>query len=360
MVAGRTEDDLRALTVIPGVADSVTVLDVSDPLPGLGDLLVDGLAVGICGTDREIAAAEYGTAPPGRDRLVLGHESLGRVREAPGGSGFARGDLVVGVVRRPDPVPCGACAHGQFDMCRNGRYTERGIKELDGYASESWCVEPAYAVAVDAHLEQVGVLLEPASVVAKAWDQIERIGQRSWFEPERVLVTGAGPIGLLAALLGRQRGLDVHVLDVVRDGLKPELVVSLGAAYHCDGFAAAVAAMGPPDVVVEATGVPSLVLDAMGTTQHYGIVCLTGISSAGRTVRLDAGDLNRSLVLENDVVVGSVNANLDHYAQAAKALAAADVSWLQRLISRRLPLDSFGEAFRPEDDDIKVVLDLTC
>ncbi|WP_209306281.1 glucose 1-dehydrogenase [Blastococcus sp. CT_GayMR19] len=359
-MAGRTEDDLRALTVIPGVADSVTVLDVSDPLPGLGDLLVDGLAVGICGTDREIAAAEYGTAPPGRDRLVLGHESLGRVREAPGGSGFARGDLVVGVVRRPDPVPCGACAHGQFDMCRNGRYTERGIKELDGYASESWCVEPAYAVAVDAHLEQVGVLLEPASVVAKAWDQIERIGQRSWFEPERVLVTGAGPIGLLAALLGRQRGLDVHVLDVVRDGLKPELVVSLGAAYHCDGFAAAVAAMGPPDVVVEATGVPSLVLDAMGTTQHYGIVCLTGISSAGRTVRLDAGDLNRSLVLENDVVVGSVNANLDHYAQAAKALAAADVSWLQRLISRRLPLDSFGEAFRPEDDDIKVVLDLTC
>jgi threonine dehydrogenase-like Zn-dependent dehydrogenase len=358
-VAGRTEDNLRALTVIPGVADSVAVLDLADPVPAPGDLVVDGLAVGICGTDREIAAAEYGTAAPGRARLVLGHESLGRVREAPEGSDFAPGDLVVGVVRRPDPVPCGACAHGHFDMCRNGRYTERGIKALDGYASDTWCVEPSYAVVLDPRLEQVGTLLEPASVVAKAWDQIERIGSRSWFEPERVLVTGAGPIGLLAALLGRQRGLDVHVLDVVRDGLKPELVERLGATYHCDGFAAAVAAGGPPDVVVEATGVASLVLDAMATTQHYGIVCLTGISSAGRTVRLDAGDLNRSLVLENDVVVGSVNANLDHYAQAAQVLAAADLPWLERLITRRLPLESFREAFQPEDEDIKVVLDLT-
>jgi threonine dehydrogenase-like Zn-dependent dehydrogenase len=244
-------------------------------------------------------------------------------------------------------------------MCRNGRYTERGIKDLDGYASETWTVEPGYAVPLDTRLERVGTLLEPTSVVAKAWDQIERIGSRSWFEPERVLVTGAGPIGLLAALLGRQRGLDVHVLDVVRHGLKPELVEDLGATYHCDGFSAAVAAIGPPEVVVEATGVPSLVLDAVGTTQHYGIVCLTGISSAGRTVSLDAGDLNRSLVLENDVVVGSVNANLDHYAQAAQALAAAELPWLERLISRRLPLASFREAFRPEDDDIKVVLDLT-
>jgi glucose 1-dehydrogenase len=353
------EDSLRALTVIPGVADSMAVVQVPEPVPRADDLVVDGLSVGICGTDREIAAAEYGTPPPGRQRLVLGHESLGRVRQAPEGSGFAPGDLVVGVVRRPDPVPCGACAHGHFDMCRNGGYTERGIKELDGYASEAWCVEAGYAVGLDPSLEPVGTLLEPTSVVAKAWDQIERIGSRSWFEPERVLVTGAGPIGLLAALLGRQRGLDVHVLDVVREGRKPDLVEALGATYHCDGYAAVVAGIGPPDVVVEATGVPSLVLDAVGTTQHYGIVCLTGISSAGRTVHLDAGDLNRTLVLENDVVVGSVNANLDHYAQAAQALAAADLPWLERLITRRLPLGSYRAAFRHEDDDIKVVLDLT-
>jgi threonine dehydrogenase-like Zn-dependent dehydrogenase len=227
---------MRALTVQPLKAGSAEIRDVPEPAPGPGDLEVDALAVGVCGTDREIAAGEYGWAPAGRDRLVLGHESLGRVRTAPPDSNFAPGDLVVGVVRRPDPEPCGACAHGEFDMCRNGGYTERGIKDLDGYASERWTVEPGYAVKLDPRLEQVGVLLEPASVVAKAWDQVERVGRRSWFEPRCVLVTGAGPIGLLAALLGVQRGLDVHVLDVVSDGPKPEAVRALGAQYHCAGI----------------------------------------------------------------------------------------------------------------------------
>ncbi|MFE9823039.1 OsmC family protein [Streptomyces sp. NPDC005791] len=117
-----------------------------------------------------MAAGQYGWAPQGRERLILGHESLGRVRQAPVGSGFEGGDLVVGVVRRPDLEPCGACAHGEFDMCRNGRYTERGIKERDGYASQSWSVEWDYAVKLDAGLERVGVLMEPTTVVAKAWE----------------------------------------------------------------------------------------------------------------------------------------------------------------------------------------------
>jgi threonine dehydrogenase-like Zn-dependent dehydrogenase len=331
--------------------------DVEDPRPGSGDLLIDGLAVGVCGTDKEIAAGEYGEAPPGSQRLVIGHESLGRVRQAPDGSGFTAGDLVVGVVRRPDPVPCGACAHGAFDMCRNGQYTERGIKQLDGYASQSWTVTPDFAVPLPAGLGDSGVLVEPTSVVAKAWEEIERIGGRSWFEPERVLVTGAGPIGLLAAMLGRQRGLEVHVLDEVRNGPKPGLVEDLGATYHCDGFDEALAG-GRPDVVIEATGVAPLVLAAMASTASYGIVCLTGVSTPGRTVPLDAGALNRTIVLDNDVVFGSVNANLRHYGLAVHALAAADAGWLARLVSRRVPLESFAEAFEARDDDVKVVLDL--
>src|SRR5688500_10072737 len=201
---------MRALTTLPLTANTLEVSELPDPVPGDGELLVDGLAVGIRGTDKEIARGEDGWAPPGRERLVLGHESLGRVREAPAGSGFDPGDLVVGVVRRPDPEPCGACARGEFDMCRNGRYTEHGIKELDGFASEQWTCDADYAVKLDARLEDVGMLMEPTTVVAKAWEQVERIGARAWFEPETVLVTGAGPIGLLAALLGRQRGLDVH------------------------------------------------------------------------------------------------------------------------------------------------------
>ncbi|WP_433087989.1 glucose 1-dehydrogenase [Dactylosporangium sp. CA-052675] len=348
---------MRALTVVPLQPGSAEVRDVPDPPPGDGRLLVEGLALGVCGTDREIAAGEYGWAPPGRDRLVLGHESLGRVREAPAGSGFAPGDLVVGIVRRPDPRPCPACAHGEFDMCRNGEYTERGIKELDGYGSQLWSVEPQFAVALDAGLAETGVLLEPASVVAKAWDQVERVGARSYFAPERVLVTGAGPIGLLAALLGVQRGLDVHVLDRAEAGPKARAAGALGATYH-SGPVAETAERLRPDVIIEATGAPPVVLDAIAGTAAYGVTCLTGVSSSGHRIPVDLGRANRSLVLENDVVVGSVNANPRHYTAAAQALAAADPAWLASLITRRVPLERFAEALESRPDDIKVVLTL--
>lgn len=348
---------MRALTVLPLTADSLDVTDVPEPSAGPGELLVDGLSVGVCGTDKEIAAGDYGWAPPGRERLVIGHESLGRVRTAPSGSDFSAGDLVVGVVRRPDPEPCGACAHGEFDMCRNGRYTERGIKQLDGFASEQWTVETDYAVRLDPRLEDVGMLMEPTTVVAKAWEQIERIGSRAWFEPRTALVTGAGPIGLLAALHGVQRGLDVHVLDIVTDGPKPGLVRDLGATYHHDGIDSATEKVGP-DVVVEATGVGELVMGAMAGTAAYGITCLTGVSTGGRHVQIDAGLINRDIVLENDAVVGSVNANLRHYEQAAEVLARADLGWLERLVTRRVPLAGFADAFEAEAHDVKTVLTL--
>lgn len=350
---------MKALTIVPQQKDSLAVEDRPEPVTDDRVLLVDGMSVGVCGTDKELVAGEYGWAPPGHERLVIGHESLGKVRLAPDGSGFAVGDLVVGVVRRPDPEPCGACAQGQFDMCRNGRYTERGIKELDGYASQVWTVEPEYAVKLDPRLSGVGMLLEPASVVAKAWEQVERIGARAWFQPRRVLVTGAGPIGLLAAVLGIQRGLDVHVLDRVVDGPKPDLVADLGATYHHGSVAEATGA-AEPDIVIEATGAGSVVFDAMAGTAAYGIVCLTGVSSRGRSLTVDAGSINRDIVLENDAVVGSVNANLRHYAAAADALAAADRDWLEGLITRRLPLARFAEAFGPDPagDDVKVALTL--
>jgi threonine dehydrogenase-like Zn-dependent dehydrogenase len=347
---------MRALTVIPGTPDTAKIQEVPDPEPADGDLLVHGLAVGVCGTDKEIVRGDFGSAPPGRERLTLGHESLGRVEQAPAGSDFAVGDLVAGVVRRPDPVPCGACAHGEWDMCRNGRYTERGIKELDGYASETWTVPAQYAVKVASHLGLSGVLTEPTSVVAKAWEQIDRIGQRAWFEPRTVLVTGAGPIGLLAAMVGVQRGLDVHVLDQITDGPKPGLVHDLGATYH-HGDLAAMAEEARPDVVIEATGAGSVVLDAIAETSSYGIVCLTGVSPGGKRLRVDAGGLNRELVLENDVIVGSVNANLRHYEAAATVLADADPSWLERLITTRVPLAEAPTAFgRAGSDDVKVVI----
>lgn len=346
---------MLALTITPGVPDSLELREVPDPSADEGDVLVDALSVGLCGTDVEIVAGEYGAAPPGQDYLVLGHENLGRVAEAPAGSELAPGDLVVGIVRRPDPDPCGACAAGEWDMCLNGRYAEHGIKELDGFARQQWRAHPDALVKLDPALERVGVLLEPATVVAKAWEQIERIGQRSYFEPKVVAVTGAGPVGLLAALLGLQRGLEVHVYDLVTEGPKPGLVQDLGATYHSDSLPDS---QVQPDVIIECTGVAPVILQAITGGRRNAITCLTGVSGVGRKTPVDIGDLNRTAVLENDVIFGTVNANKRHYIAAGEALAAADVSWLERLITRRVGIDDFREAFDHQDDDVKVVLDL--
>jgi threonine dehydrogenase-like Zn-dependent dehydrogenase len=286
---------------------------------------------------------------------VLGHESLGRVRTAPSGAAVSEGDLVVCIVRCPDPVPCVNCAAGQWDMCRNGRYTEHGIKGLDGFMRERYRAGADRLVPVDSALGLTAVLLEPASIVAKAWAEIDRITTRSAFRPGTALVTGAGPVGLLAALLGVQRGLEVHVLDRVTSGPKPDLVRDLGAHY----FAGPLEEIGiEPDVVVECTGVASVVLAAMSRTSIDGITCLTGVSAPGRRRSVDLGGLNRALVLENDVVFGSVNANRSHYEAAASALAAADRAWLDRLLTRRVPLQQYEEAFRRSQDDVKVVLQI--
>ncbi|MGV0814382.1 hypothetical protein ABQF34_20645 [Mycolicibacterium boenickei] len=222
------------------------------------------------------------------------------------------------VVRRPDPQPCGACARGEFDMCRNGRYTERGIKEIDGCGSELCCVPTEYAVRFDASLQRVG---------------------------------------LLAALVGVQRGLDVHVVDRVTEGVKPGLVRDLGAAYHSEDIDT-VAGELQPDVVIEATGTAAVVFGVLQQTSSYGITCLTGVSPSGRRIPVDAGALNREIVLENDVVIGSVNANLRHYRQATDILAAADTEWLERLITRQVPLEQAMTAFEGDGGDVKVVIEL--
>ncbi|MEO6859025.1 MAG: glucose 1-dehydrogenase [Solirubrobacteraceae bacterium] len=346
---------MKAITVVPGKPDQVQVSDQPGLQPESGTLLVQGRLLGICGTDVDIVENGYGWPPPGHDRLVIGHESLGAVLDAPDGSGFSVGDLVVGIVRRPDPVPCGPCSQGEWDFCRNGRYTERGIKELDGYGSQLWRIEPDFAIRVDPGLGDCGVLLEPASVLAKAWEQTDRIFSRATWRPSVALVTGAGPIGLFAALLGVQRGLQVHVLDRVATGPKPQLVADLGATFHTGD----VADIGvTPDVVIECTGHGPLVFELANVVAPDAVICLTGISSGTRTVAVGLDQVNKAMVLENTVLFGSVNAGRRHYQQAADALTRADRNWLERLITRRVPMSGFADALHKNDDDVKVVVDL--
>ena len=343
---------MKAVTVEPGRGGSARLEDVPEPSPREGSVLVESIAVGVCGTDVEIVEGKYGWSPSGSDRLVLGHESLGRVLDPGHAAGLEAGDLVVGIVRRPDPVPCPNCAVGEWDMCRNGQYTERGIKSLHGFMSERWRIEAEYAMKVNRSFGILGVLLEPATVVAKAWEQVTTVGHRALWEPRTVLVTGAGPIGLLAALIGKQHGLEVHVLDRVQAGLKPELVRQLGATYH----SAAIADLGfAPDVVIECTGVGQVISDVFRIIAPGGVVCLTGVGSGGSCVGTVA-DTAAAMVLGNNVIVGSVNANKRHWYKAREALMRADESWLSRLVTRREPPARFAAALARQADDIKVII----
>lgn len=346
---------MRAITVIPGKQGSVELAEMPEPPDQDGPILVQTLAIGVCGTDLEIINGEYGAAPPGEDVLIIGHESLGRVAEAPRGSGFTPGDFVVGIVRRPDRDPCPACAAGDWDMCLNGRYTERGIMARHGYASERYRIHPEYLVAVDPGLGALGVLLEPATVVAKAWDHVEKIGRRSSWAPRTVLVTGAGPIGLLAALLSVQRGYDTYVVDLVTQGRKPDMVRGLGATYAHSGELDEAAAKA--DVIIECTGHVQMLLEAGKEHVRHRIICLTGVSSPGDEYGLDPGLMNRNMVLHNNVVFGSVNANRQHYELAARALAGADRDWLAGLITRHVALARWPQAYARQPGDIKTILD---
>ena len=349
---------MRALTVAPGVAGSARTENIPEPPRSDGAVLVRTLALGVCGTDREIVSGHYGAAPPGAVRLVIGHESLGAVEEAPAGCGVEAGDLVVGIVRRPDPVPCPACAVGEWDMCRNGRYTERGIKERNGYGAEYFRIEPDFLVRVDRALGIAGVLLEPTSIVAKAWDHTERIGRRSrsW-QPKTLLITGAGPVGLLAALIGAQKGLDVHLLDHSDSLLKRRLVRALGATYHAESLENLNGLK--PDILMECTGAASVVREAFARTASCGIVCLVGVTAPGHDFDVDIGALNRTMVLDNDAVFGTVNANRAHYEMAGEVLRRADKAWLERLITRRTPVEQWTQALERQDDDIKVIVDFS-
>jgi glucose 1-dehydrogenase len=343
---------MKAITVEPKKPGSVRYEDFPEPDLREGSILVEAIAAAVCGTDVEIAEGKYGWAPPGKTRLVLGHESLGRVIDPGPNGSFKKGDLVSGLVRRPDPVPCPNCAVGESDMCRNGLYTERGIKEIHGFMSERWRIEPEYAMKVDPSLGILGVLLEPTTVIIKALEQVLAVGQRSFWEPKTALVTGAGPIGLLAAAVASLSGIEIHVLDRVESGLKPELVRALGATYHSGNV---LDLEFEPDFIVECTGVGSVIAGSIQKVGGGGVVCLTGVGTGGTASRAVA-DVAAAAVLKNNAIVGSVNANKRHWYKANDRLGRLDRKWLSRLITRYEKPENCIQALERKPDDIKVVI----
>lgn len=345
---------MRALTVAPGVPGSLSLSELHEPSASAGPVLVQGLAVGLCGTDLLIAGGHAGSAPEGSPRLIVGHESLGRVLEAPPTSGLAPGMLVSGLVRLPAADACGLCRDGEADMCVDGQFTERGIDGSHGFAAERWRTEVADAVVVSAELGRRGVLLEPASVVAKAWEHALAIGSRSSWRPRTVAVIGAGTIGLLAVLTARHAGLDVVAVDIDDDGPRGDLVEASGGSFLLD----ANGVIEEADLVFECSGAPDAIAAAVERARPNAVVGLIGIPEVETTATIDAGRFALSMVQRNGAVFGTCNANRRHWAQAADLLAATDPAWLDAMITRRVPLADWDTALPRQAGDIKVVIEV--
>ena len=330
-------------------------------------MLVRVSQVGLDGTDAEIIAGQYGEPPPGENRLILGHESLGRVEEVAGGGGkdLSPGDWVVATVRRPDPVPCPNCAAGEWDMCLNGRYTERGIKGRHGFRAEYYAEYPEFLVKVPSELMAVAVLLEPLSIVEKAMRQMEHIQRRMVWQPEKALVLGAGSIGLLCTFLLRLQGMEVYLYDLVEKGIKREIGEALGARYIWakeQSLGRDLAAkIGPLDIVVEATGHSPLAFDAMDMAGPNGIVCLTGVSSGSRRLQVAVDHLNLEMVLLTTTVFGTVSANRGHFLTGLDHLRAIEDRWpglLSKMITRRMSLEALAGGWQRSAEELKTVVEI--
>jgi glucose 1-dehydrogenase len=355
---------MQAITVTPGARDSLRVLDIPDVQSSAGQIVVRVLQGGLCGTDAEITRGLYGEAPAGSPYLVLGHENLGLVESAPGGSSLSAGDLVVSTVRRPCPEQCLPCRSGENDMCLTGHYLERGIQGLHGFMSERYVEDPRHLVAVPPSLRPVAVLVEPMTVAQKALEQTFRIQSRLSWAPRRAVVLGAGPVGILAAAAMRIRGLEVTVASreaegSARDGLLHEAGIGY-VSTSSTPIADLPARLGDIDLVLEATGAAAVIAPAMSILGRDGVCVLASVTDAGRNWEIDLGAWNLQMVLGNRLIFGTVNAARRHFEASVKDLAAAEErlpGWMGRLITRRLPFTDAARALTRSPDDIKTVLD---
>ena len=335
---------MKAVAVRPGVPNSMHLAELPKPsvteIPEGRGVLVKVLRVGVDGTDKEINAAEYGAAPQGYDFLVTGHEGFGRVEEVgPNVTELVPGDYVVATVRRP-----GSSIYdriGTSDMTTDDVYYERGINLRHGYLTEYYVDDAEYVVKIPCELREVGVLLEPTTVVEKGIAQAYEIQRRlRVWRPRKAAVMGAGTIGLLAAMALRLRGLDVTVFGrTARPYLNSDLIEALGARYESTATLPILEGgkqHGPFDLIFEATGASPVVFESMQVLGKNGVLILSSVTGGDKMIQVPADRINLEFVLGNKVMVGTVNANREYFEMGVKDLAHAEAlypGWLQRLLT---------------------------
>jgi threonine dehydrogenase-like Zn-dependent dehydrogenase len=365
---------MKAIAIVPRTT-TVHLVDRPEPSVAAPDeIKVKILRVGICGTDREEVAGGRAAAPEGKDELVIGHEMFGQVVEI--GQAVSRvkvGDYAVFTVRR-GCGHCLPCAMNRPDMCQTGDYKERGIGGLDGYQTEYVVDKEQYVVRVPQDMEPIGVLCEPMSVAEKAIDEAVRLqtsrlpdapAHPDWLHGRRCLLAGLGPIGLLAALALRLRGADVYGLDIVdADTARPQWLAAIGGQY-IDGREVPADQvddkLGPMELILDSTGVASLEFNLLDALATNGVYVLTGIPGGDRPLEIPGAELIRQLVLDNQVMVGSVNAARGHFQMGVDDLRAGHRMWpdhVVQLITHRHHYDDFETALKQHPaNEIKAVIE---
>ena len=370
---------MKAIAVFPADHE-VRLLDVAPPrLTRPTEVKLRMIDVGVCGTDREICAFEYGLPPAGGDHLITGHESLGMVIETgPGVTRVRVGDLVVPMVRRPCPhETCVACRSGRQDFCYTGDFTERGIKGRHGFMTELVVDDESYMNPVSRELRDVAVLVEPLTIAEKALAQVWQVQQRlPWQCPEearagrghcrRAVVLGAGPVGILGAMALAVAGFEVFVYS--RDpqpNPKAALVESIGAQYVSSESASIdelAETVGNIDLVYEAAGASKLSFDVMRVLGTNGIFVFTGVPGRKAPVEVDTDLIMRNLVLKNQVVFGTVNAARESFEAAIRDLGIFVERWpgaVRSLITGRFPIEAHRDLLLGKSSGIKNVLALS-
>jgi threonine dehydrogenase-like Zn-dependent dehydrogenase len=359
---------MKAVAVFPKSRQVRVITGAPEPrLSSPTQVRVRTREVGVCGTDKEIADFRHGAPPEGEDHLILGHEALGEVVEVGKQvQGLKPGDLVVPRVRRPCPHErCDACRHGYPDFCVTGDYTERGIQKAHGFCAEYFVEDVAYLHRVPASLRQVAVLTEPLTVAEKALRELEHLKERLPWDAQqgRAVVLGSGPVGLLGAMVLLRAGYTTTVYSrSPKPNPKAEAAEALGAPYLSSKEVPVEELRkraGPVDVVYEAAGASKAAFEVLRVLGPNGVFIFTGVPGRKEPLQLEGAALLKQLVLNNQVVLGTVNAADTDFDAALEDLGRFQQRWpgqLEKLITARHPPEDFQKVVSGKSGGIKHVI----